>query len=685
LERLTYELKSIDNEESQFNLNYNHFNMDTLDYKRGYVNNINRIEKQVLPNDNNVINSLPCEINYEYNDNDELFYQNKQNTAIHNSKQNTNDNNEQNSLSDLSESWLNKSEENENSKIKVFEENNNILSCADRANQALLSMLSDDVKKLFTKEDFKELLSPSDISSEYSYDSSHSNKTSTQNLTSNNYPNMNSNQSFNSSKKAQEDYYSDTSLDRPSTYNNNISNISKQMLTPPSEIKYLNYDKKNQNKERLDISNSSSIIKEEYIDDYVYHLNDIRERFPLIYHSANLSEIATKFRKMIPLVKHVKDSIEYMDSFSGYDAITTISIILGNRDRKIAQTVGQILEEQGMFHDVIYLHKLIDSRHYYYQFKDLAKPIAILERKETAYMSSEKREKVLRKLSERNKNELEESNPCGVLTNMCQCYSPTCTENSPCYSCTCPRKRMMESITKDMIKNRFSDMDATIALQTNWSTSIGKFYVNKLKIEEIRRQESIYEFILSEKEYTLDLQYVIKYMIEPLRAGKVHGIDTKFVDKVFSNMEAIYKINRIFYENLRQVQKRKPILESIGDVVRDYVSQFSCYLQYGKNQPSAKQELQIQRDRNPLLDKFLLKCHKIPCFRHLPIESFLARPTTRLGRYPLFLRNIMSKTPELHRDQILLKEAIKTLESLLTKVNDLIGKEINRLKIEQWS
>jgi len=288
-------------------------------------------------------------------------------------------------------------------------------------------------------------------------------------------------------------------------------------------------------------------------------------------------------------------------------------------------------------------------------------------------------------LSELIKNDLEESNPCGVLTNMCQCYSPTCTKDSPCYSCTCPRKRMMESVTKDMIKNRFSDMDATIALQTNWSTSIGKFYVNKLKLEEIRRQESIYEFILSEKEYTLDLQYVIKYMIEPLRAGKVRGIDTKFVDKVFSNMETIYKVNRIFYENLRKVQKRKPILESIGDVVRDYVTQFSCYLQYGKNQPSAKQELQIQRDRNPLLDKFLLKCQKIPCFRHLPIESFLARPTTRLGRYPLFLRNIMSKTPELHRDQILLKEAIKNLESLLTEINNLIGKEINRLKIEQWS
>jgi len=201
LERLTYELKSIDNEESQINLNYNRFNMDTLDYKRGYVNNINRIEKKELPKDN-VINSLSYELNYEYNNNDELIYQNAQNSANNNYNQN-NENNEHNSMNDLSKSWLNKSGKNENSKMRVVEENNNILSCADRANQALLSMLSDDVKKLFNQ-DFKELLSSSsDISSEYSYDSTHdtNNKLSSQNLTNNNYSNMNSNQSFNYSKK----------------------------------------------------------------------------------------------------------------------------------------------------------------------------------------------------------------------------------------------------------------------------------------------------------------------------------------------------------------------------------------------------------------------------------------------------------------------------------------------------
>jgi len=126
-----------------------------------------------------------------------------------------------------------------------------------------------------------------------------------------------------------------------------------------------------------------SLKEDSFEDDFVYHAGDIRPKFPLVYHSANMSEIAANFRKRIKLVKHIKDSIEYMQSFSGYDAVTALADILGTDDRKVAQTTGQALEEQGMFHDVVYLHKLLDSHNHYYQFEDLAKPIAILERKET--------------------------------------------------------------------------------------------------------------------------------------------------------------------------------------------------------------------------------------------------------------------------------------------------------------
>jgi len=425
--------------------------------------------------------------------------------------------------------------------------------------------------------------------------------------------------------------------------------------------------------------------EEKFEDDFVYHSGDIREKFPLVYHSASMSEIAANFRKRIKLVKHIKDSIEYLQSFSGYDAVTALADILGTNDRKVAQLTGQALEDQGMFHDVVYLHKLLDSHHHYYQFEDLAKPIAILERRETEKLNPEERSSLMRKLSERKGAEFEESNPVGVLVNIAQCYSPTCTEDSPCYSYSCPRRKVMETVTAKETAGRFANMAVTIGLQTTWSTSLGKSYVSKMTHQAIKRQEIMYEFIRTEKEYVNDLQSVIKYMIGPLIHGKVIGIDSRFVDDVFGNIEEIAQVNNDFYENLRKIQKRKPVLESMGDVVKENVKNFKCYTKYGEKQPSAKQKLQIQKNQNPHLNNFLKECQNMPHFRRLPIESFLARPTTRLGRYPILIRDILKNTSKNHRDQILLKEANTIIEDILKEVNQLAGKESNRLKMEQWS
>ncbi|ORX83419.1 hypothetical protein BCR32DRAFT_201813 [Anaeromyces robustus] len=413
--------------------------------------------------------------------------------------------------------------------------------------------------------------------------------------------------------------------------------------------------------------------EDEFEDDFVYHSGDIREKFPLVNHSACMSQIAANFRKRIKLVTHIKDSIEYMQSFSGYDAVTALAEILETEDRKVAQTTGQALEEQGMFHDVVYLHKLLDSHYHYYQFEDLAKPIAILERKETE------------RLNPKERAELDENEPLGVLVNIAKCYSPTCTDSSPCYSYSCPRRRIKEKVTIEETGGRYANMNMTLGLQTTWSTSLGKSYVSKMSKQAIKRQEIMYEFIRTEKEYVNDLQSVIKYMIDPLRHGKVIGVDSRLIDSIFGNIEEISKVNSDFYEKLRKLQKRKPVLESMGDVVKECVSSFICYTKYGENQPSAKQILQVQKNKNIQLNAFFKECQNMPYFRRLPVESFLARPTTRLGRYPILIRDILKNTSKNHRDQILLKEANTTIENILKEVNALAGKETNRLKMNQWS
>ena len=69
--------------------------------------------------------------------------------------------------------------------------------------------------------------------------------------------------------------------------------------------------------------------------------------------------------------------------------------------------------------------------------------------------------------------------------------------------------------------------------------------------------------------------------------------------------------------------------------------------------------------------------------RKLPIESFLARPTTRMGRYPLFLKSSVEKLPEKHPDRITVPQALATIRDILTKINLEAGKAENALKLSR--
>jgi hypothetical protein len=86
--------------------------------------------------------------------------------------------------------------------------------------------------------------------------------------------------------------------------------------------------------------------------------------------------------------------------------------------------VGRSLDHQKYFHDVNYEHRLRDSAHELYQFKEqhaMSKRKLVLD----TDMETDQEESYL---------------PNGVFTLLTDCYSPTCTADSMCYSALCPRR-----------------------------------------------------------------------------------------------------------------------------------------------------------------------------------------------------------------------------------------------------
>lgn len=224
---------------------------------------------------------------------------------------------------------------------------------------------------------------------------------------------------------------------------------------------------------------------------------------PYVY-PALLSKVAEAFKQLINLAELHKDGITYKDSFDGRAAVSIIADIIKTPDRNLALLLGRALDAQKFFHDVSYEHRLRDNPTEIYQFKErltapfiqdgvndspssehvgLARasssgsglgrrpplapftpdsgPLTTSDSSSSFFASSSgatpgasstnltpgspRMSKiqsgssipgVLDEASEDSDDDL----PVGVFTLLTDCYSPTCSRESLCYSINCPRR-----------------------------------------------------------------------------------------------------------------------------------------------------------------------------------------------------------------------------------------------------
>lgn len=188
-------------------------------------------------------------------------------------------------------------------------------------------------------------------------------------------------------------------------------------------------------------------------------------RTPIVY-PALLSRVAEAFRVRVPLTERAKDGLSYKEAFDGREAVDKIAYIIKTTDRNLALLLGRALDAQKFFHDVTYDHRLRDSPHELYQFRtklpspfvsgELANGEAnaigkALERPALSATSSgdttaigTPADDVLVNPQTRPRSGSASSDdiplPSGVFTLLTDCYSPTCSRDSLCYSIACPRR-----------------------------------------------------------------------------------------------------------------------------------------------------------------------------------------------------------------------------------------------------
>ena len=203
----------------------------------------------------------------------------------------------------------------------------------------------------------------------------------------------------------------------------------------------------------------------------------------------------------------------------------------------------------------------------------------------------------------------------------------------------------------------------------SWVDFIGRSIIDSLALskEEIKRQESIYEMLITEQDYVRDLEMIIEVYIKPLRKSKITS--PKDIGIIFSVWEQLVPVNSELLRKLQIKHDINPIIDEVGDIWSNITDYMKVYTMYCSNHPYALMRLE-KCNNIKSFNKFQLQCQAMPECRQLPLSSYLLKPVQRICKYPLLIREIIRHTPPTHKDYANLQQGLIKVETLVTIVND---------------
>lgn len=364
-----------------------------------------------------------------------------------------------------------------------------------------------------------------------------------------------------------------------------------------------------------------------------------------------LSHLAVRLRDKVPRGTHVKSSIPYPRAFTGKDIVSTIQSQIqrellinhgiSTADRRIALQVARSLQQQLFFYEVEWNDKpLQDGVEDVYMFLD-----------DLEGTSEGPRER--------------EELPTAVVTMLTKCYAPSCSEDDPCYSFACPRRRHANVLDIGPLPEPEAPHQTE-----DWLNTVDPTIVHNLPESEINRQSIIYKTISQEEQYIQDLDTVEALYIKPLRRAthimSVTKLD-EFIEEVFGNILDLRECNKRLIEALYVRQREQaPIIQKVGDVFLDAARSFRyAYPTYVGHLPLAEKRFKEEMETNGELRLFLEECARQSVeSRRLDVKHLLNRPSEHLQKYPLALEAIMKATTDGNPDAYYLAEAIQAIKSL---------------------
>ncbi|XP_041087572.1 rho guanine nucleotide exchange factor 16-like [Polyodon spathula] len=193
--------------------------------------------------------------------------------------------------------------------------------------------------------------------------------------------------------------------------------------------------------------------------------------------------------------------------------------------------------------------------------------------------------------------------------------------------------------------------------------------LDQISPEERKRQEAIFEIILSEHSYQHSLNVLVRLFKKSKELRKTMNITEHH--HLFSNISDILEVSKRFFADLEKRHGDDPLIRDISDIVENHAStHFKPYIIYCSNEVYQQRTLQKLLASNTAFKEALKHIEMTADCGGLSMISFLILPMQRVTRLPLLMDTICQKTSTDLEEYHSAVKALKSISKLVKQCND---------------
>ena len=209
----------------------------------------------------------------------------------------------------------------------------------------------------------------------------------------------------------------------------------------------------------------------------------------------------------------------------------------------------------------------------------------------------------------------------------------------------------------------------------HWSVTVDKKTLKKMNAKDVKRQDTIWELIQTERHHCRTLKILQKVYSQGILRDLLMPPET--VDKLFPKLDELIDIHMTFLQNLQDLQKKQPdhSVEFIGDTLLKQFSDESaenmkkCYGIFCANQKEAVLFYKDLLIKDRKFFSFIQRCNNHSLCKRRDIPSFLLLVTQRTTKYPILVEHILKSTKD-KKDRENLSRALQLSKELLQGIDE---------------